>query len=699
MAGKAGLPVSSFFPTFGAQPSRLTQFSDTVMRLPKLLFLGLSALALLLTMRALAAPPDSALSRDGRMAWWRDARFGMFIHWGVYSIPARGEWVMNTEKIPVKEYEKFPPQFNPVKFNAEEWVRIAKDAGMKYIVITSKHHDGFCMWDSKVSSYDIMDATPFKRDVLAELAAACKKEGMTLGFYHSIMDWHHPDENKENFAEYREKYLKPQLKELLTRYGNIAVLWFDGEWVAEWTEDQGKELERYIRTVSPNVVINNRISKARAGMNGMSNDPNAAGDFGTPEQEIPATGVDGVDWESCMTLNDHWGYAERDHNWKSPGTLVRNIIDIASKGGNYLLNVGPQPDGLIPDASVSILKKVGGWMGKYGESIYGTQASPIPSTPWGRCTRKSLGDGRVRLYFHLFGWPAAGKLVVPGLGLAPVKASLVGAKQAELPLAFASDVATVTLPPASPDSIVGVVALDFPSEPVIFRSPEIVSPASFFTDSLTVSVTTKQVKGIIHYTTDGTEPVVSSPVVSAPLVMKKATNLKARTFLGTRGVAETVEASFDLVSPSPGAAIAHPVPGLAYTYIEGTWSVLPDFSTITAVARGTAAAIDLSPKKRDEYFALSFDGYILIPSTGTYMLTLKSDDGSSLFIDGKKVVDNDGLHGSTDRTGSAALGKGYHRIRVEYFNQAGSAELALMIARTGEAPHTVTANELFSAGE
>ena len=281
---------------------------------------------------------ESQKEKDKRMEWWRDAGFGMFIHWGIYSVPAGvykdqalyAEWIMNQAHIPKKEYEKFAAEFNPVKFNAEAWVKMAKDAGMKYIVITSKHHDGFCMWDSKVSDYDIMDRTPFKRDVLKELSKACKKEGIRLCFYHSIMDWHQPWENAEEFPKYREEYLKPQLKELLTNYGDIGVLWFDGEWIKEWTEEQGRDLYNYARNLQPDIIINNRVGKGRSGMQGMNKDEKAVGDFGTPEQEI-LEGTSTLDWESCMTMNNHWGYASYDKNFKSAETLIHNLIDIAAK--------------------------------------------------------------------------------------------------------------------------------------------------------------------------------------------------------------------------------------------------------------------------------------------------------------------------------------------------------------------------------
>ena len=337
---------------------------------------------------------ESKQERDVRMQWWRDATFGMFIHWGAYAVPAGvyqgkevkgiGEWIMHSAQIPISEYEEFVRQFNPVNFNAKEWVAIAKNAGMKYIVITSKHHDGFCIWDSKVTDYDIMDASPYKRDILKELADACKEAGVKLCFYHSIMDWHQPDaESKKDythqhtphpdFATYREMYLKPQLKELIQKY-DPAVLWFDGEWIPEWTEDQGRDLYNYLRNLKPDLVINNRVGKGRAGMQGMNKYKDAAGDFGTPEQEI-LEGTSDSDWESCMTMNDTWGFKKSDTKWKSSETLVHNLIDIAAKGGNYLLNVGPTAEGVIPAASVERLSEMGDWLKVNGEAIYSTHST------------------------------------------------------------------------------------------------------------------------------------------------------------------------------------------------------------------------------------------------------------------------------------------------------------------------------------
>jgi alpha-L-fucosidase len=414
------------------------------------------------------------------MVWFYQARFGMFIHWGIYSVPAGtykgqqvpgiGEWIMEKAKIPVAEYEQFAKQFNPTKFNADEWVQIAKNAGMKYIVITSKHHDGFCLWDSKFTDYDIIDATPFKRDILAELAQACKKHGIRLCLYHSIMDWHYPDaqapfypsyndKNKSNlnFDRYVEYYLKGQIKELVQNYGPLGILWFDGEWVRDWSREMGWNMYEYVLSLQPDIIINNRVGKGRQGMRGLSESDEFAGDYGTPEQQIPATGLPGVDWETCMTMNDTWGYKSYDKNWKSTQDLLCKLADIASKGGNFLLNIGPTAEGLIPQPSVERLTAMGEWMKINGESIYGTTASPLGQLPWGRCTAKPG-----KLYLHVFDWPADGKLTVPNLKNKVTKAYLLAdTKHPSLPVKHISEnEVTITIPEKAPDPINTVIVLE-----------------------------------------------------------------------------------------------------------------------------------------------------------------------------------------------------------------------------------------------
>ncbi|NND05053.1 MAG: alpha-L-fucosidase [Saprospiraceae bacterium] len=415
-----------------------------------------------------------------KMDWWRDARFGMFIHWGLYAVPAGehmgkrtdriGEWIMHHLNIPIKEYETYAQQFNPVKFDAQAWVALAKEAGMKYMVITSKHHDGFCLWDSKVTDWDVLDASPFKRDILRELADACERESIRLCFYHSIMDWHHPDAQainepnynsrdpksvNPNFSRYFQNYLKPQVKELMTGYGDIGVMWFDGEWIPDYTTEMGKELYQEIVDADPDMIINNRVDKGRQGMQGMNKEGEFAGDFGTPEQEIPDQGLAGVDWESCMTMNDTWGFKHFDQNWKSAETLIHNLIDIASKGGNYLLNVGPTGAGEIPEASVKRLADIGTWMKTNGEAIYGTSASPFDKPAWGRYTQK---DNLV--FVHIFDWPKDGKLTIPDQGMPFQEAQLWTNKgNVKVDLKKNADGWIVSLPAEAPNDIASVVAL------------------------------------------------------------------------------------------------------------------------------------------------------------------------------------------------------------------------------------------------
>jgi len=380
--------------------------------------------------RAVEISTIATASDDQRMQWWRESRFGMFIHWGIYSVPAgtwqgkdypgASEWIMDSAKIPISEYEPLAKQFNPTKFDAAKWVATAKDAGQKYIIITSKHHDGFCMWGTKETPYNIVEATPYKRDPLKDLAKECEKQGVKLGFYYSIMDWHHPDAKGANFPKYVE-HMKKQLKELLSgEYGKVAVLWFDGEWIDEWTDEQGKDLYAYVRSLQPDIIINNRVGKGRDGMAGLNKNKDAPGDFGTPEQEIPPTGLPGVDWESCMTMNGSWGYHAGDPNWKSDTQLIRTLCETASKGGNFLLNVGPNAEGEIPAESVDRLAKVGAWMDVNHEAIYGTYASPMPGYYWGDATSK---DGL--LYLLVYEWPDDAYLRLRGMFTKVTKAIIL----------------------------------------------------------------------------------------------------------------------------------------------------------------------------------------------------------------------------------------------------------------------------------
>ena len=450
--------------------------------------------SLLLVAAAVQAAPDftqeTPAQREARMAWFNQARFGLFVHWGLYAVPAGEwngkrvgggrEWIMETAKIPVSEYEKFIPQFNPVKFKADDWVRAAKGAGMKYIVITSKHHDGFGLWRSKSNPTWSMTATPYPGDPLKDLSAACAEQGITFCLYHSIMDWTHPDWGTRRAYNDRATgtpdmdrytaYMKGQLKELLGGdYGKVGILWFDGEWESPWTHERGVDLYNYVRGLQPDIIVNNRVGKNRKGMQGMSAGSNVVGDYGTPEQEIPSTGF-GADahWESCMTMNTTWGFAKDDHDWKSTTKLVRNLIDCASKGGNYLLNVGPMADGQIPQPSLERLEEIGAWMAVNSEAVYGTTASPFRQLPFaGRCTLK----GR-RLFVHVFEPPTDRVLRLNGLTTpAQVAWRLADASRTPLQLTRAGSDLLVTLPEGlSADPHATVVVVDLEASPVVDTS-------------------------------------------------------------------------------------------------------------------------------------------------------------------------------------------------------------------------------------
>jgi len=431
---------------------------------------------------------QTALTKDQRMEWWREARFGMFIHWGVYSVPAGtwnghqiggiGEWIMNRAKIPVADYQAMAKQFNPVKYDPDAWVRMAKDAGMKYIVITSKHHDGFALFESKASKWNVVDATAYGKDLLKPLAEACKKYGIKLGFYYSqAQDWNNPGgsaarkitkdgwanpdsviidaytkehrghwdpaQEKKTFAQYIDDVSVPQVKELLTNYGDLAVLWWDTP--TNMTDEAATKLQSLL-SLQPNIITNDRLKR-----------PNFPGDHKTPEQRIPnLADLDGTDWETCMTMNGTWGYKSYDHNYKTPETLIRNLLDIASKGGNFLLNVGPTDLGEFPQESVDILAKMGQWMKINGEAVYATKASPWGLFEWGRCTKKETKEG-TSLYFSVFEWPADGKLEISNFKNKISSAKLL-ADGKKLKTTVSKDgVLTIVLPSKAPDPIASVI--------------------------------------------------------------------------------------------------------------------------------------------------------------------------------------------------------------------------------------------------
>ena len=358
-----------------------------------------------------------------RIKWFQHDRFGMFIHWGLYAIPARGEWVRNNEKLPKEDYQKYFEAFDPAGFDPREWARLAKHAGMKYAVLTAKHHDGFCLFDSKLTEYKSTN-TKAGRDLVKEYTEAFRAEGLKVGLYFSLIDWHHPDyphygdkhhpmRDNEGFKDHAQEedferyldYLHGQVREICTNYGKLDILWFDFSYDQMSGEKwRATELVRMVRLLQPDVIIDNRLEASGEGFGSLlSDNPSEySGDFVSPEQIIPPEGIlnkkgEPVAWEACVTLNNHWGYAVHDREWKSAGTVIRKLVECVSKGGNLLLNVGPDAKGYIPEESIAILTEVGDWIKRNGASIYGCGKSSIGRQPWGAVT-----ENETDIFLHVY---------------------------------------------------------------------------------------------------------------------------------------------------------------------------------------------------------------------------------------------------------------------------------------------------------
>ncbi len=378
-----------------------------------------------------------ALDREKRTEWFRNDRFGMFIHWGIYAIPARGEWVRSSEHITDEQYNTYFHEFDPVKFQPTEWAKLARQAGMRYAILTAKHHDGFCLFDTKTTDFKSTN-TPAKRDLVKEYVEAFRAEGLKVGLYYSLPDWHHPDypafgdrqhPMRENlswkgrthqFDRYID-YMHEQVRELCTNYGQIDLLWFDfSYWEMTGEAWRATDLVRMVRKLQPDILIDNRL-----GGNMFASEPDEyAGDFHGPEQGVPRNplvDVDGypVPWETCITLNNSWGYSSADTAWKDAGFVIRTLVNCVSKGGNLLVNVGPDAYGVIPEASADILRQVGKWLDKNGKSIYGCGVSSEMKPEWGRYTC----DGQ-KLFAHVLE-RVVGHITLPGLKDRIVKARLL----------------------------------------------------------------------------------------------------------------------------------------------------------------------------------------------------------------------------------------------------------------------------------
>jgi alpha-L-fucosidase len=445
-------------------------------------------------------PPQGQVTDDERIQWFQHDKFGMFIHWGPYSylagewkgkqipVGTEAEWIMQRFNIPVAEYREMAHNLNPIHFNAEEWVALAKATGMKYLAITAKHHDGFAMYHSQVSKYNIVDWTPFKRDPVKELSEACRSAGIRFCVYYSHReDWDDPDgygnnwdydRSKKNFNRYLEEKSKPQLRELLSNYGPLGLVWFDR---GMDTPEHAREFIQMVRQLQPRCLINGRVGSYGEDLMGDYQDMNDNG--------MPTGGLQEY-WETPQTLNTTWGYSKFDQQWKTPGDVIHRMVEIVGKGGNYLLNIGPMADGTIPSPSAATLRRVGVWIEANGESIYGTSASPLPEQPWGRSTVK--GD---KVYLHVFSWPGDGRLPVPGLKNEVVAAYALTAPSRKLGVSSASGTSLIALPAKPLDDLDSVIVLQLAGPPQV-DPPTITqgSDAPFELDYISAVTTGKATK-------------------------------------------------------------------------------------------------------------------------------------------------------------------------------------------------------------
>jgi len=539
---------------------------------------------------------------------WKEMRFGMFIHWGPVTL--RGTeigWSRGTQ-VRIEEYDSLYTEFNPVLFSAREWVAAAKAAGMKYLVITSKHHDGFCLWDSKYTDYDVM-ATPFHRDVLKELADECGRQGIMFCTYYSILDWHHPHYTtryagdarpveKSDMNLYR-KYLKNQIGELVNTY-HTNILWFDGEWEKSWTHEDGMDLYAYARGLNDNMLINNRVDKGREGMKGMTTSEKFAGDFGTPEQEIGLFNNENP-WESCITIGRQWSWKPND-KLKSLKECIQILAKTAGGGGNLLLNISPMPDGRIEARQIDRVRGIGRWLEKYGESIYGTAGGPLKPTSWLASTRKGN-----RIYVHLLA-PPRNELRLPTIPHRKIKGVHV-LSGPELPFRDDGNQVVVTLPREPVDENDAVLVLNLDGSAEGLAALEV--PRNAFKGMEDVEITLMNPPGQA-YAGNGVQSLVDN--------VRGSSEFQDGNWLGFEQ--EDCEAVIDLRSVRPITRVA-----VGCLQSQGSWIFFPKAIEVALSEDGTdfrpVGRIDTGEPKRGEEM-LSRDFVISLESVTARFVRIRA---------------------------------------------------------------------------
>ncbi|MCK5145636.1 alpha-L-fucosidase [bacterium] len=625
--------------------------------------------------------------RSTQIDWWRNARTGMLVHWSLSSTPD-DVTMRNTAQIPKKIYTRYLESFNPKDFNADAWVLAAKNAGMKYIIVTAKHRDGFCFFDSRHTEFDIM-STPFKRDVMKEMADACHRHGMKIGWYYSIMDLHHQDylskglwessssSVKDKYKRYFD-YMARQMEELLGNYGPVDIMWFDGEWEETWTSEMGLKLYGWIKKIQPDIIVNNRIGAGRKGIDSFSGPGSFAGDFYSEENAIPKGRLGNSDWETIISMNDHWEWKEFDTKWTKSEKLLHMLSKVVSKGGNLLLNVGPGPDGKFPEPAMKRLSVIGKWMEYYGESIYGSDAGPFKSLPWGYCTQKKMGQ-LTRLYLHVWEFPKDGRLVLPGLYNRVETGFYLADPDWSISILKKNEDLVLKLPKEAFDPICSVIVLDIWGKADVSMPPEFMNNFDSFVDKMYFKLSSTRNNVTIRYALNGTNPTALSPEYKKGIKLTANAMVTARCFRNGKPVSDPVRRNFRKVTPEPGQFFKVHKKGWKYKYYRGNWEKPPLLEKLTPIKKGIIDNESLCKMDGSEGFGLELKGYLKIPKTGMYELTLLTDSRFTLQVGEKTYLsDTSSIKEQKENNLEVALSKGWHPIKLQYYNSSKKSKLYLL---------------------